>query len=66
MINDKKEFNWKTLPELFFEEAKKQLDKPLLWYKTNNQYSSVHTITKIPAFCLYLFHFFLDLFCLFF
>ena len=40
MINDKKEFNWKTLPELFFEEAKKQLDKPLLWYKTNNQYKS--------------------------
>ena len=40
MINIKKEFNWKTLPELFFEEAKKQLDKPLLWYKTNNQYKS--------------------------
>ena len=39
MINDK-EFNWKTLPELFFEEAKKQLDKPLLWYKINNQYKS--------------------------
>ena len=40
MINDKKKFNWKTLPELFFEEAKKQLDKPLLWYKINNQYKS--------------------------
>jgi len=38
MINDKKKFNWKTLPELFFEEAKKQLDKPLLWYKINNKY----------------------------
>ena len=41
MINDKKKFNWKTLPELFFEEAKKQLDKPLLWYKINNQYKSL-------------------------
>ena len=40
MIHDKKEFNWKTLPELFFGEAKKQLDKPLLWYKKNNQYKS--------------------------
>jgi len=40
MINDKKKFNWKTLPELFCEEAKKQLDKPLLWYKINNQYKS--------------------------
>jgi len=40
MINIKKEFNWKTLPELFFEKAKKQLDKPLLWYKINNQYKS--------------------------
>ena len=40
MINDKKEFNWKTLPELFFGEAKKQLDKPLLWNKKNNQYKS--------------------------
>jgi len=40
MINNKKEFNWKTLPELFFEEAKNQLDKPLLWYKINNQYKS--------------------------
>ena len=38
MINDKKEFNWKTLPELFFEEAKKQLDKPLLWQKIDNEY----------------------------
>ena len=40
MINIKKEFNWKTLPELFFEEAEKQLDKPLLWHKINNQYKS--------------------------
>ena len=40
MINNKKVFNWKTLPDLFFEEAKKQLDKPLLWYKINNQYKS--------------------------
>ena len=38
MINNKKEFNWKTLPELFFEEAKKQLDKPLLWQKIDNEY----------------------------
>ena len=38
MINDKKKFNWKTLPELFFEEAKKQLDKPLLWQKIDNEY----------------------------
>ena len=40
MINIKKEFNWKTLPELFFENAEKQLDKPLLWCKVNNQYKS--------------------------
>ena len=38
MINNKKKFNWKTLPELFFEEAKKQLDKPLLWQKIDNEY----------------------------
>ena len=40
MKNIIEKFNWKTLPELFFKEAKKQLDKPLLWYKTNNQYKS--------------------------
>ena len=38
MTNIKKEFNWKTLPELFFENAEKQLDKPLLWQKIDNEY----------------------------
>ena len=40
MKNIEEKFNWKTLPELFLEEAKKQLDKPLLWNKKNNQYKS--------------------------
>ena len=40
MKNIEEKFNWKTLPELFLEEAKKQLDKPLLWSKKNNQYKS--------------------------
>ena len=40
MINNIKKINYKTLTELFFEEAKKQLNKPLLWHKINNKYES--------------------------
>ena len=38
MFNEQKIFNWESLPEMFFKEAKKQLDKPLLWHKINNKY----------------------------
>ena len=40
MENIKNKFHWKVLPELFFKESEKQLDKPLLWYKKNNEYKS--------------------------
>ena len=38
MLEYQRKFNWKSLPEMFFKEAEKHLDKPLLSYKTNNQY----------------------------
>ena len=38
MKNNITNFNWKTLPEMFFKESEKQLDKPLLWFKKNNEY----------------------------
>ena len=38
MKNNLNKFNWETLPELFFNESKTKLDKPLLWYKINNEF----------------------------
>ena len=38
MKNNITNFDWKTLPEMFFKESEKQLDKPLLWFKKKNEY----------------------------
>ena len=38
MKNNITNFDWKTLPEMFFKESEKQLDSPLLWFKKNNEY----------------------------
>ena len=38
MLENKKIFNWDTLHEMFFYQAKRNSSKPLLWFKKNNQY----------------------------
>ena len=38
MLGNKKNFNWKTLPEMFFKQSEINSSKPLLWFKKENRY----------------------------